>query len=194
MTQRLTATPITFEGQARAAPHAHLGQPDLRFWWSRFMWQNLEEHGVDCQEWLLPVIRGSAEIRTIYVGAMQVRAALISRLTCLRAGTRFNARGIDDEGNAANFVETEQVSVGTGVALKCGCSRRTSPSSDYLRQQPDYGVYTDARLRAHLLGAAWVECKTAKQMRFRVLLIPSPPPLDLRPPGRPTPRAPDARV
>ena len=25
------------------------------------------------------------------------------------AGTRFNARGLDDEGNVANFVETEQL-------------------------------------------------------------------------------------
>jgi hypothetical protein len=32
---------------------------------------------------------------------------LISRLSCRRAGTRFNARGIDDDGNVANFVETE---------------------------------------------------------------------------------------
>ena len=27
----------------------------------------------------------------------------------LRSGTRFNHRGIDDHGNAANFVETEQI-------------------------------------------------------------------------------------
>lgn len=122
-----------------------MGNPDLRFWWSRFMWENLQEQGIDCHEWLLPVIRGSVEVRTIYIGATQVRAgkttkagchggavqfrftlcfprfllllgqknstALVSRLTCLRAGTRFNARGIDDEGNAANFVETEQVRI-----------------------------------------------------------------------------------
>ena len=25
------------------------------------------------------------------------------------AGTRYNARGLDDEGNVANYVETEQV-------------------------------------------------------------------------------------
>jgi len=31
---------------------------------------------------------------------------------CLLAGTRFNTRGVDDEGNAANFVETEQVGMG----------------------------------------------------------------------------------
>ncbi|KAF9514763.1 hypothetical protein BS47DRAFT_1376435 [Hydnum rufescens UP504] len=33
--------------------------------------------------------------------------ALISRLGWKRAGTRFNTRGVDDDGNCANFVETE---------------------------------------------------------------------------------------
>lgn len=31
--------------------------------------------------------------------------AVISRLGCKRAGTRFNTRGVDDDGNVANFVE-----------------------------------------------------------------------------------------
>ncbi|PGH32307.1 hypothetical protein GX50_04902 [[Emmonsia] crescens] len=34
---------------------------------------------------------------------------LISRLSSRRAGTRFNSRGIDDEGNVSNFVETETI-------------------------------------------------------------------------------------
>lgn len=35
--------------------------------------------------------------------------SLISRLGWKRAGTRFNTRGVDDDGNTANFVETETV-------------------------------------------------------------------------------------
>ena len=31
--------------------------------------------------------------------------SLISRLGWKRAGTRFNTRGVDDDGNTANFVE-----------------------------------------------------------------------------------------
>lgn len=31
------------------------------------------------------------------------------RLSCERAGTRFNVRGVNDDGAVANFVETEQV-------------------------------------------------------------------------------------
>ncbi|KAK9887395.1 hypothetical protein WA026_022333 [Henosepilachna vigintioctopunctata] len=52
---------------------------------------------------------GSVEIRTVYVGHRKAVAAVISRLSCERAGTRFNVRGTNDEGHVANFVETEQV-------------------------------------------------------------------------------------
>uniref|UniRef100_A0A2C9LFQ1 Phosphatidylinositol-3-phosphatase SAC1 n=1 Tax=Biomphalaria glabrata TaxID=6526 RepID=A0A2C9LFQ1_BIOGL len=52
---------------------------------------------------------GGVEIRTIYAGHRQAKACLISRLSCERAGTRFNVRGTNDDGNVANFVETEQV-------------------------------------------------------------------------------------
>lgn len=34
---------------------------------------------------------------------------VISRLSARRAGTRFNSRGVDDDGNVANFVETETI-------------------------------------------------------------------------------------
>lgn len=34
-----------------------------------------------------------------------VTLTLISRLGWKRAGTRFNTRGVDDDGNTANFVE-----------------------------------------------------------------------------------------
>ncbi|CAH7684624.1 Endonuclease/exonuclease/phosphatase, partial [Phakopsora pachyrhizi] len=38
---------------------------------------------------------------------IKVEMSLKSRLASNRAGTRFNTRGIDDDGNVANFVETE---------------------------------------------------------------------------------------
>jgi hypothetical protein len=34
---------------------------------------------------------------------------LISRKDCRRPGRRFLVRGLDEEGNAANFVETEHI-------------------------------------------------------------------------------------
>lgn len=69
----------------------------------------LGRFGIDCNKWFVKVICGGVEIRTIYVGARQAKACLISRLSCERAGTRFNVRGTNDDGHVANFVETEQV-------------------------------------------------------------------------------------
>ena len=45
----------------------------------------------------------------MYAAHRQAKACLISRLSCERAGTRFNVRGTNDDGHVANFVETEQV-------------------------------------------------------------------------------------
>ena len=41
-----------------------------------------------------------------------MQAAIFSRLSCERAGTRFQVRGVNDEGHVANFVETEQIIYG----------------------------------------------------------------------------------
>lgn len=68
-----------------------------------------QRYGIDCSQWLLKIMCGGVEIRTIYAAHRQAKACLISRLSCERAGTRFNVRGTNDDGHVANFVETEQV-------------------------------------------------------------------------------------
>ncbi|CAK9805845.1 Synj1 [Anthophora quadrimaculata] len=82
---------------------------DNRFFWNRMLYIHLLRYGVDTNHWLLKAMCGSVEIRTVYVGHRQARALLVSRLSCERAGTRFNVRGTNDDGHVANFVETEQV-------------------------------------------------------------------------------------
>jgi synaptojanin len=57
-----------------------------------------------CKSWTIP--QGSAPLRSAKTG-LPSYLTIISRLSCRRAGTRFNSRGIDDDGNVANFVETE---------------------------------------------------------------------------------------
>lgn len=52
---------------------------------------------------LTTVIRGFAKTMPVSNGTITI----ISKQSWKRAGTRFNARGIDDYGNVANFVETE---------------------------------------------------------------------------------------
>ncbi|XP_042908659.1 synaptojanin-1 [Parasteatoda tepidariorum] len=84
-------------------------ESDNRFFWNKTMHINFLTNGINCDEWLLKVICGGIEIRTIYVGHLQARGCIISRLSSERAGTRFNVRGTNDDGCVANFVETEQV-------------------------------------------------------------------------------------
>ncbi len=60
---------------------------------------------------------GGVEIRTIYAAQKQGQACLISWLSCERAGTRFNVRGVNDDGHVANFVETEQVTSYLSLSL-----------------------------------------------------------------------------
>lgn len=75
-----------------------------------------EKHVLDSSRILTSAIRGFASTVTIPTSSSPIKAlktnlpstlTLISRLSCRRAGTRFNSRGIDDDGNVANFVETE---------------------------------------------------------------------------------------
>uniref|UniRef100_A0A3B4HAL4 Synaptojanin-1 n=1 Tax=Pundamilia nyererei TaxID=303518 RepID=A0A3B4HAL4_9CICH len=70
---------------------------------------HLKHYGVNCDDWLLRLMCGGVEIRTIYAGHKQAKACIFSRLSSERAGTRFNVRGTNDDGQVANFVETEQV-------------------------------------------------------------------------------------
>lgn len=77
-----------------------------------------EKAKLDASQLLTCVIRGYASTLKIPATVSilpRVRTNLpalltiISRQSSRRAGTRFNSRGIDDDGNVANFVETEVV-------------------------------------------------------------------------------------
>lgn len=77
-----------------------------------------ERNLLDESRLLTSTTRGFALTITVPASSSPIQAirsnipstlTLISRLSCRRAGTRFNSRGIDDDGNVANFVETETV-------------------------------------------------------------------------------------
>ncbi|XP_011503811.1 PREDICTED: synaptojanin-1 isoform X1 [Ceratosolen solmsi marchali] len=96
---------ITLNAQKRYETY----NTDKQFFWNRVLHVHLLKFGVSTDHWLLKVMCGSIEMRTVYGGHKQARAVLISRLSCERAGTRFNVRGTNDDGHVANFVETEQI-------------------------------------------------------------------------------------
>ncbi|KAF2789262.1 hypothetical protein K505DRAFT_96534 [Melanomma pulvis-pyrius CBS 109.77] len=101
---------------------------DDGFLWNSYMIQPLvdfrsrlaprQKDALDASGILTSAIRGFALTITIPSSSAPIRTprtglpssmTLISRLSCRRAGTRFNARGIDDDGNVANFVESETI-------------------------------------------------------------------------------------
>ncbi|KAI0600222.1 SacI homology domain-containing protein [Biscogniauxia sp. FL1348] len=101
---------------------------DDSFLWNSFMISPLvqfraqlqahEREALDASRILTSAIRGFCLTMTIPQSAAPLQDSksgppsfltVISRLSCKRAGTRFNSRGIDDEGNVANFVETETI-------------------------------------------------------------------------------------
>ena len=89
--------------------------PLLRF---RSHLSDQERWELDASHILTSTIRGFVESLTIprsltpaepRSAGLATTLTLISRLSCRRAGTRFNSRGMDDDGHVANFVETETV-------------------------------------------------------------------------------------
>ncbi|KAI8057833.1 SacI homology domain-containing protein [Syncephalis plumigaleata] len=66
----------------------------------------------------LNLIQGYVGIAESWHDREWLKLALISRISCKRAGARFQTRGLDDDGNVANYVETELVVV-TKDYLRC---------------------------------------------------------------------------
>jgi synaptojanin len=81
---------------------------DKSFYWNLELYRDLILQGVDTQ-WLIPVIQGFISVQQTVCKENNITLILISRRSCDRTGTRYNCRGVDDEGNVANFVETEQI-------------------------------------------------------------------------------------
>ena len=110
----MTATLQRQADAARAGGEAglHARVSDPRFYWNAQMLHPFAVAGVD-EPWLSPAMRG-------HVGCCEGRmcdnrlayaAILISRRSCEHAGTRYHTRGCNDDGHAANFVETESALV-----------------------------------------------------------------------------------
>ncbi|NWS70208.1 SYNJ2 protein, partial [Crotophaga sulcirostris] len=78
------------------------------FFWNQLLHVPFKHYQVNCSDWLLKVICGVVDIRTVYASHKKAKACLISRISCERAGARFHVRGVNDDGHVSNFVETEQ--------------------------------------------------------------------------------------
>ncbi|KAF9125033.1 hypothetical protein BGW39_007731 [Mortierella sp. 14UC] len=82
-------------------------QVDGRFWWNEHLIQELLE--IKAHGYILPIMQGYVEIEPCVIEEQSFEFTLISRRSRDRSGLRYQRRGIDEQGNTANFVETEQL-------------------------------------------------------------------------------------
>lgn len=113
----------SFQRQASMDSSSPLWQrADDRFYWNRFISTDLidfRKRGSRSQPgpqaatdpFILPVIWGTLEIRPTTLKGTPLTIGLITRKARHRAGTRYLTRGLDEDGHAANYNETEQIVV-----------------------------------------------------------------------------------
>ena len=81
-----------------------------RFFWNRYALQEFLDRP-EVSKFTIPILHGFVSINSCFVQGRTFDVILISRRSTLRAGTRYNVRGLDGFGDAANFVETEQIMI-----------------------------------------------------------------------------------
>lgn len=80
---------------------------DHRFVWNKHLLEQFRDPG--SRRFILPLLHGFVSINQCVVNGHNFVWAIISRRSIYRAGTRWFRRGVDKDGNVANFVETEQI-------------------------------------------------------------------------------------
>uniref|UniRef100_A0A2A4JDW7 Phosphatidylinositol-3-phosphatase SAC1 n=1 Tax=Heliothis virescens TaxID=7102 RepID=A0A2A4JDW7_HELVI len=117
---------------------------DPRFLWNGFLLRDFSHH--QYSRFTLPLIQGFVSINKVTVNGHQLTWSLVSRRCVDRAGTRFFMRGVDAQGNVANFVETEQIIERGGEKSSFVQTRGSIPL--YWSQYPDI-KYKPAMQLAH---------------------------------------------
>uniref|UniRef100_UPI00398E5790 phosphatidylinositol-3-phosphatase SAC1-B n=1 Tax=Pristiophorus japonicus TaxID=55135 RepID=UPI00398E5790 len=85
-----------------------LERADQRFVWNGHLLREFAAQP-ELHRFAVPVIHGFLTVKRCSINGKYFDWALLSRRSCFRAGVRYYVRGIDSEGHAANFVETEQI-------------------------------------------------------------------------------------
>ena len=114
----------SFQRQAQSDPSLPMWKrADDRFFWNKFIQSDLIDFAngggsasglrggqhMGADPFILPCMFGMLRITNTRIKATPLTFALITRRSRQRAGTRYLTRGIDDQGNVANFNETEQI-------------------------------------------------------------------------------------
>uniref|UniRef100_A0A803TDQ8 Phosphatidylinositol-3-phosphatase SAC1 n=1 Tax=Anolis carolinensis TaxID=28377 RepID=A0A803TDQ8_ANOCA len=85
-----------------------LERADPRFVWNGHLLREFASQP-ELHRFAIPVMHGFIVMHSCSINGKYFDWILISRRSCFRAGVRYYVRGIDSEGHAANFVETEQI-------------------------------------------------------------------------------------
>ncbi|KAF9116383.1 hypothetical protein BGX27_003066 [Mortierella sp. AM989] len=121
-------------------------QVDKRFWWNEHLLKeflDIEAHG-----YILPVMQGYVEIEQCVIEEQPFEFTLISRRSRERSGLRYQRRGIDENGNTANFVETEQLlRIVVGLGLCSIHSENLSSLTETNRSIPLFWSQSPYRLK-----------------------------------------------
>lgn len=96
---------ISRDGSIKHRPNLRY---DQKFLWNHHLMRDFDRSGSITDRYRLPIILGYVSISQKTLG-LNLNWILISRRSTNRAGTRFNSRGIDQNGDVSNFVETEQI-------------------------------------------------------------------------------------
>ncbi|KAH0583578.1 hypothetical protein H2248_009201 [Termitomyces sp. 'cryptogamus'] len=88
---------------------------DRRFWWNEWLSKPFVDAGL--HSYVLPIMQGYYQVARFVIPPdpvthdedVLVDYVIISRRSRYRAGLRYQRRGIDDDANVANFVETETI-------------------------------------------------------------------------------------
>uniref|UniRef100_A0A3Q1C8F4 SAC domain-containing protein n=2 Tax=Amphiprion ocellaris TaxID=80972 RepID=A0A3Q1C8F4_AMPOC len=81
---------------------------DQRFVWNSHLLREFMTQP-ELHKFVYLVVHGFITIKSSCINGKVFEWSIISRRSCFRAGVRYYVRGIDSEGHAANYVETEQI-------------------------------------------------------------------------------------
>ncbi|KAL6935350.1 hypothetical protein ACO0R3_000393 [Hanseniaspora guilliermondii] len=88
--------------------HSSVETINPKFQWNHYLTKDLLELS-DYHSFITPVIYGYVKVLFTTFQNEKVQLSLITRRSNKNAGTRYFRRGADEEGNVANFNETEQI-------------------------------------------------------------------------------------
>ncbi|CAI5439144.1 unnamed protein product [Caenorhabditis angaria] len=96
------------QGSAAFQTSSMMDRASDRFIWNGYLLTQIRSVS-GAEKFTLPIIHGFFGQTKLQINGSSIKLTIISRRSIYRAGVRFYKRGVDNDGHAANFVETEQI-------------------------------------------------------------------------------------